>query len=102
MDPRCFGFLVYAVMSPRRALLDRLEPSGEPRWYVVRSAHGAVLEKRVIAGGTDLKRLFVSAMLEAIDAGWHLEEFSSCAGSFFCSRGIERRIVTIQPIKASE
>lgn len=63
----------------------------------MRSVHGAVLEKRAIAAGTDLKRLFVSTMLEWIDAGWRIGDFSSCAGTFFCSRGIERRTVTIQP-----
>ena len=63
----------------------------------MRSAHGAVLQKRIIAAGTDLKRVFVSAMLEWIDAGWRVGDFSSCAGTFFCSRGIERRTVTIQP-----
>lgn len=83
-------------MGRRRALFDPLEPSSEPRWYVVRSVHGAVLEKRAIAAGTDLKRLFVSAILEWIDAGWGVGEFSSCAGTFFCSRGSERRTVTIQ------
>lgn len=83
-------------MTPRRALFDPLEPSSEPRWYVVRAVHGAVLEKRPIAAGTDLKRLFASAILEWIDAGWRVGEFSSCAGTFFCARGIERRSVTIQ------
>ena len=60
--------------------------------------HGAVIEKRHVSGGTDLKRMFVSAMLAWIDAGWHLGEFSSCAGTFFCVRGTERRLVTIQSI----
>ena len=63
---------------------------------MVRSAHGAVLEKRTIDAGTDLKRLFARALLEWIDAGWSVGEFSSCAGTFFCSRGIEQRTVTIQ------
>jgi hypothetical protein len=83
-------------VTPRRALFDPLQPSSEPRWYVVRGAHGAVLEKRSIDAGTDLKRLFARALLEWIDAGWSVGEFSSCAGTFFCSRGIERRTVTIQ------
>jgi len=80
----------------RRALFDPLEPSSQLRWYVVRSMHGAVLEKRSIAAGTNLKRVFASAILEWIDAGWRVGELSSCAGTFFCSRGIERRSVTIQ------
>ena len=85
-------------VTPRRALFDPLQRSREPRWYVVRSAHGAVLEKRTIDGGTDLKRLFARALLEWIDAGWTVGEFSSCAGTFCCTRGIERRTVTIQSI----
>jgi hypothetical protein len=83
-------------MNARRTVFDPLEPSSEPRWYVVRSAHGAVLETRAIAPGTDLKRLFACALLEWIDAGWRVGEFSSCAGTFFCSRGVERRTVSIQ------
>jgi hypothetical protein len=34
---------------------------------------------------------FVAAMLECIDAGWQLGEFSSMGGTFFCMRGTERR-----------
>jgi hypothetical protein len=83
-------------MSARRAVFDPLERNGEPHWYVVRNMHGAVLERRTIAGDTDLKRLFITAMLEWVDAGWQLGEFSSCAGTFFCSRAGERRVVTIQ------
>lgn len=63
---------------------------------MVRTPHGAVVEQRLIAAGTDLKRLFVTAMLEWIERGWRVGEFSSCAGTFFCSRGVERRTVTIQ------
>ena len=37
-------------------------------------------------------------MLEWMDAGWELGEFSSVAPTFFCTRGRERRMVTIQPV----
>jgi hypothetical protein len=46
-------------------------------------------------GGSDLKRVFVVAMLEHIDAGWQLGEFGSRAGTFFCMRGSERRQISI-------
>jgi hypothetical protein len=82
---------------PRRNVFDPLEPTQEPRWYTVRNMHGALLESRPLAAGSDLKRAFVAAMLEWIDAGWRLEEFSSTGGVFFCTRGTERRMVSITP-----
>ena len=32
-----------------------------------------------------------------INAGWQLGEFSSTGGVFFCTRGAERRMVSITP-----
>jgi hypothetical protein len=57
--------------------------------------HGALLEARLLPAASDLKRVFVSAMLEWIDAGWQIKEFSSTGGVFFCTRGVERRMVNI-------
>ena len=82
---------------PRRNVFDALEPAKEPRWYTVRNMHGAVLESRLLPAGTDLKRAFVMAMLNHIDAGWLLGEFSSTGAVFFCTRGAERRMVSITP-----
>jgi hypothetical protein len=48
--------------------------------------HGALLETRALSSGSDLKRVFVALLLESIDAGWQLGEFSSTAGTFFCTR----------------
>ena len=59
--------------------------------------HGALLEARPLPVGADLKRAFVAAMLEWIDAGWQLAEFSSRVGTFFCTRGVERCQVGITP-----
>jgi hypothetical protein len=70
----------------RRFVFDPLEPTTEPRWYVVRNMHQAVLEARRLDTGADLKRAFVAAILEHIDAGWQLGEFSSRSGTFFCTR----------------
>ena len=56
-----------------------------------------LLEARLLPPGTDLKRAFVVAMLEWIDAGWTLGEFSSRSGTFFCGRGTDRRMVGITP-----
>jgi hypothetical protein len=81
----------------RRSVFDPLEPTSEPRWYVVRNMHRAVLEARALPSGADLKRAFVAAMLEHIDAGWELGEFSSTAAVFFCTKGVERRMVEISP-----
>jgi hypothetical protein len=44
--------------------------------------HRAVLEARPLTPGANLKRAFVAAMLEHIDAGWELGEFSSTGGVF--------------------
>jgi hypothetical protein len=84
-------------MARRRAAHDPLESAGEPRWYVVRSMHGTVLESRELPAGADLKRVFVLAMLQWIEAGWRLGEFSSSAATFFCDRNPERRMVSIDP-----
>jgi hypothetical protein len=81
----------------RRHVFDPLEPTKEPRWYEVRNMHGALLDVRPLMHGADLKRAFVVAMLEWIDAGWQLAEFSSRGSHFFCTRGLERRMVGITP-----
>jgi len=84
-------------MIRKRAVFDPLEPTREPRWYEVRDVQGRVLASRLLPAGADLKRAFVAAMLEHIDAGWHLGEFGSRVGVFFCTRGTERRMVSITP-----
>jgi hypothetical protein len=55
-----------------------------------------------ITPGSDLKRAFVASMLKWIDAGWQLGEFSSTGGTFFCTRGAERRMVCITPSDPGE
>jgi len=42
--------------------------------------YGALLKVRDLPPGADLKRIFVAAILEWIDAGWQLKEFSSRTG----------------------
>jgi hypothetical protein len=79
----------------RRSVFDPLKTTQEQRWYVVRNMHRAVLEVRALAPGANLKRAFVAAMLGWIDAGWELGEFRSIGGTFFCTRGAERRMVGI-------
>jgi hypothetical protein len=81
---------------PRRNVFDPLEPTAEPRWYVVRDRLNRVEEARALPPGTDLKRILVTAMLDRIDAGWHLGEFGSRGGSFFCIKGSERCQVGIE------
>jgi hypothetical protein len=84
-------------MVRQRQRLDPLEPTAEPRWYVVRSMHGAIIESRQLPAGADLKRAFLVAMLEWLDAGWTLTEFSSASAAFFCVRNPERRMISIDP-----
>jgi hypothetical protein len=81
----------------RRHVYDPLEPTKEPRWYVVRNMHRTVIEARALPAGADLKRALVAAMLEHIDTGWRLGEFSSRTGFFFCDKAGERRMVEISP-----
>ena len=53
--------------------------------------------RRLLPAGSNLKRVFIGAMLEHIDGGWRLGEFGSRVGVFFCTRGTERRMVSIAP-----
>lgn len=62
---------------------------------------GAVLDSEEIPAGANLTRCFVVALLDWLDAGWQIGEFSSTAGTFFCTRGTERRMVGIQPTEPS-
>ncbi len=81
----------------RRSSFDPLEPTQEPRWYVVRNMHRTVIEARALPAGSDLKRAFVAAILDHIDTGWRLGEFTSRTGVFFCDKAGERRMVEISP-----
>jgi hypothetical protein len=87
----------YGLLMARRNVFDPLEPTHEPRWYVVRDARAALVEARPLPTGADLKRIIVSSILDRIDAGWHLGEFSSRGGSVFFTRGTERRMVGSRP-----
>jgi hypothetical protein len=77
-------------MIRKRAAYDPLEPTTEPRWYEVRDVHNQLLESRPLVPGSNLKRAFIVAMLEHIDAGWQPGEFGSHLGVVFCTRGTER------------
>jgi hypothetical protein len=87
----------YGRSVARRNVFDPLEPTSEPRWYVVRNMHQAVIEARRLETGANLKRVFVAAILEHIDAGWQLGDFGSRSSTFFCDKGGERRMVEISP-----
>ena len=84
-------------MVRKRSVFDPLEPTATPRWYVVRNSKGSVVESRLLAGGTDLKRFFIAQMLGWTDADWTIGEFTSRSGTFFCTRGNERRQISISP-----
>jgi hypothetical protein len=86
----------------RRNVYDPLEPTKEPRWYVVRGGKSELLESRPLPVGTDLKRVLVAAMLNRIDAGWQLGEFSSRGGAVFFTRGVERCMVGIEAADPGE
>jgi hypothetical protein len=86
-----------SVLPMRRTVFGPLEPTKEPRWYVVRNMHRTVIEARALPAGANLKRTLVVSMLEHIDAGWRLREFSSRMRFFFCDKAGERRMVEITP-----
>jgi hypothetical protein len=83
-------------MVRRRSLFDPFASTAERRWLVVRNQHGAIVESREIAAGVDLKRLFIASMLEWIDGGWTVCEFSSASAAFFCTGVTERCMVAIE------
>ncbi len=81
---------------PRRTTYEPLQPSPHPRWLVVRNMHRAVLEHHQLAPHADLRGAFVKAMAAHVDEGWQLETFASSQGCAFCSRGDERRVITVE------
>jgi hypothetical protein len=89
-------------MVRRRAAFNPLEPSPAPRWYVVRSMHGAIMDSRPLVCGANLTHVFITAMLAWMEGGWTISEFSSASATFFCTRGLERRMVSIDPTDPCE
>lgn len=66
----------------RRALFDPPQSTDKSSWLVIRNMTGAVLATEEILAGANLTRRFVATMLEWLDAGWQVGEFSSTAGTF--------------------
>ncbi len=89
-------------MVRRRAAFNPLEPSSAPRWYVVRSMHGAIMDSRPLIAGANLTHVFITAMLAWMEGGWTISEFSSTSATFFCTRNLERRMVSIDPTDPNE
>jgi hypothetical protein len=84
-------------MVRRRAAFNPLEPSHAPRWYVVRSMHGSIIDSRPLVSDANLTHVFITAMLAWMEGGWTISEFSSASATFFCTRDRERRMVSIDP-----
>jgi hypothetical protein len=89
-------------MVRRRAAFHPLDPSPAPRWYVVRSMHGAIIESRQLVTGANLTHVFITAMLAWMEGGWTISEFSSSSAAFFCTLDTERRMVSIDPADPHE
>ncbi|HTW74406.1 MAG TPA: hypothetical protein VMD56_05735 [Steroidobacteraceae bacterium] len=85
-------------MIRRRATCNALEASPEPRWLVSRSMYGRVLGARRLEPGADLVRAFLVAVIELLDAGWQVGEFSSAAALVRYRRGTEQRLLTIEEL----
>lgn len=84
-------------MVRRRNVYNPLDATATPRWYVVRSMHGTLIESRPLAVEANLTLIFVEAMLTWLQGGWSINEFSSSSATFFCSLGVHRRMVSIDP-----
>jgi hypothetical protein len=97
VDDGFTALVAFLGMVRQRQRHDPLAATVGPRWYVVRSMHGSIIESRQLPAGVDLKRVFLVAMLEWLDAGWTLTEFSSASAAFFCVRDPERRMISIDP-----
>jgi hypothetical protein len=82
----------------KRTRFDPFARTTERRWLVVRNQHGSIIESRELATDIDLRRLFVASILEWMDGGWTIGEFSSASAAFFCARSTERRMVAIERI----
>ncbi len=79
-----------------RAAFDALQKTSQTCWLTVRTCTGSLLEVRQLAPETDLVRAFLAAMLELIDAGGRIGEFSSGGGAVRHSRGLETRMLAIE------
>jgi hypothetical protein len=93
MDDRLASRLQFPHGSPTRIRSPRTDQAAT----LARGSEHASRATRspLEPAGADLKRAFVAAMLEWIDVGWTLGEFSSISGHFFCTRGADRRGVAI-------
>jgi hypothetical protein len=87
----------FADIIGRQTVFDSLEPKGQPCRYAVSDMDGRVLESRQLPPGCDPKLAFIAAMLEHIAGKWDIGEFDSRAGKFLCTRGTQRRTVSITP-----
>jgi hypothetical protein len=83
-------------MVRRRAAFNPLSSTPAPRWYVVRTMHGSIIESRQLVAGANLTHVFITAMLAWMDGEWTISEFSSASATFFCSRNVERRMISIE------
>lgn len=59
--------------------------------------HGAIIDSRPVVAGANLTHVFITAMLAWMEGGWNISEFSSTSATFFCTRDLERRMVSIDP-----
>ena len=82
-------------MVRRRTEYNTLEPTGKPRWLVVRTVHGRIVKSRLLPPGAHIQREFVASTLAHIDEGWTVGEFSSHTAYYAATKPTERIEVTI-------
>jgi hypothetical protein len=59
--------------------------------------HGSIIESHQLVAGAHLTHAFITAMLRWLEDGWSIGEFTSRSATFFCTRGNDRRMVSIDP-----
>jgi hypothetical protein len=96
IDIQLSGAIQSVSMIRRRSTYDALQTTAQPRWLTVRAFTGALLEARRLEPGTDLVRAFLAAMLDLIDPGWRLGEFSSSSAAVRHEHGMEKRMLGIE------
>jgi hypothetical protein len=83
----------------RRAAPAPLQTVNYPFYCVVKNRTQHVLSWKSVSAGTDLNAIMQELIAAATASGWVVEDGRTDYGIFFCVRGTERILVTLQPSK---
>lgn len=85
-----------------RTEFDALQPTQEPRWFVVRTVHGRIVKSRRLPPNTHLVREFLTSVIAYIDEGWNIGEFSLRSAFYVATKVGERVEVMISATNPHE